>query len=105
MTKEKRIELIKDVTKKLQAQGKRATRGASERFQYQCVYRAEDGRKCAFGHLIPDEMYESEMEGKSACAVLRDFPTVKKHLETIYDALAPDDLDFIDSIQYLLHDH
>ncbi len=28
-----------------------------------CVYRAADGKKCAAGHLIPDHMYRSDMEG------------------------------------------
>lgn len=27
-----------------------------------CMYRAPDGKKCAFGHLIPDELYKPEME-------------------------------------------
>lgn len=30
-----------------------------------CVYRGEDGRKCAAGHLIPDSWYRFCMEGKS----------------------------------------
>ena len=29
-----------------------------------CAYRGRKGRKCAAGHLIPDELYDEEMEGK-----------------------------------------
>lgn len=30
-----------------------------------CMYRGPDGKKCAAGVLIPDEEYESQMEGLS----------------------------------------
>ena len=30
-----------------------------------CVYRAPDGASCAVGCLIPDELYDEEMEGSS----------------------------------------
>ena len=31
-----------------------------------CRYRTKDGRKCAFGLLIPDEKYSPNMEGQAA---------------------------------------
>lgn len=31
-----------------------------------CAYRGADGRKCAFGHLIPDDRYDACFEGSSA---------------------------------------
>lgn len=31
-----------------------------------CLYRACDGKKCAFGHLIPDDEYVPQMEGRGA---------------------------------------
>lgn len=31
-----------------------------------CRYRTEDGQKCAIGCLIPDELYDSVMEGVAA---------------------------------------
>ena len=34
-------------------------------FISQCAYRAEDGRKCAVGHLIEDEDYDPFIEKKS----------------------------------------
>jgi hypothetical protein len=30
-----------------------------------CLYRGENGLKCAAGHFIPDSKYEPEMEGQS----------------------------------------
>ena len=30
-----------------------------------CVYRGENGRRCAIGWLIPDERYYVELEGRS----------------------------------------
>ena len=35
-----------------------------------CVYRAMNGNKCAFGHLIPDSLYEPHFEGGDAGALL-----------------------------------
>lgn len=57
-------ELFDTVARALMAQG-----GPS--FQEDnCVYRnPANGRKCAAGHLIPDEKYASWMEGKSVLAV------------------------------------
>lgn len=34
-----------------------------------CRYRAEDGRKCAAGQLIPDELYDPEMESRLASCI------------------------------------
>ena len=31
-----------------------------------CMYRGENGTKCAVGHLIPDDDYDPLMEGKAA---------------------------------------
>ncbi len=45
-----------------------AQRRCSESVTGNCVYRGEDGTKCAIGCLIPDELYRSDMEGK----VIRD---------------------------------
>lgn len=36
----------------------------SDRFDETCAYRGVDGRKCAIGHLIPDEKYFPDLEGK-----------------------------------------
>ena len=52
-----------------------------------CMYRGEDGLKCAIGHLIPDECYHNDMEGtyfvelpsynsviRSSCPEVQPFP-------------------------------
>ncbi len=38
-----------------------------------CAYRGQNGRKCAFGLLIPDDCYAKTMEGKHAGAVIENF--------------------------------
>lgn len=38
-----------------------------------CVYRATDGSKCAAGHLLPDEYYDSDMEAKDWVDVVNKF--------------------------------
>lgn len=38
-----------------------------------CYYRGPDGTKCAVGHLIPDEIYSSFMEGMNPWALRHDF--------------------------------
>lgn len=35
-----------------------------------CRYRASDGTRCAVGVLIPDEVYDSEMEGQDVGSLL-----------------------------------
>lgn len=38
-----------------------------------CVYRAPDGSKCAFGCLLEDGDYDSLMEGRSASEIVEAF--------------------------------
>jgi hypothetical protein len=40
------------------------------------MYRTPDGRKCAIGALIPDEMYSPCFEDKPVRALLREFPEI-----------------------------
>jgi hypothetical protein len=39
-----------------------------------CMYRNPDGLKCFIGHLIPDELYEAEMEGRTVRRLLEEYP-------------------------------
>lgn len=39
-----------------------------------CMYRNPWGLKCAVGVLIPDEMYNPDMEGKSVSHLISKFP-------------------------------
>jgi hypothetical protein len=61
--REKKQELFNRAVAGLAAQG--FTRAAQQTTYGMCVYRAESGKKCAFGHLIPDDKYDATWEGKS----------------------------------------
>jgi len=37
-----------------------------------CKYRGPEGTMCAVGHLLPDELYYRDLEGRSAPALLDD---------------------------------
>jgi hypothetical protein len=54
-----------------------------------CYYRSENGAKCALGLLIPDEMYDPQMEGTPSQALLGGWPQVRELLEQGYDG-SPD---------------
>lgn len=45
-----------------------------------CAYRGDNGRKCAIGALIPDDMYVSWMEGNSVIFLIDKYPVVQAHL-------------------------
>lgn len=45
-----------------------------------CVYRGDNGTKCAVGWLIPDNLYTANLEGRSAKVVAEGLlPTKKAH--------------------------
>lgn len=54
-----RQEIFDAVVDHLVKQGRRASTEDS------CLYRTDDGLKCAVGFLISDEEYQEEMEGKA----------------------------------------
>lgn len=41
-----------------------------------CLYRSPDGRKCAVGALIPDDIYEEAMEGLSITGLVSNYERV-----------------------------
>jgi hypothetical protein len=49
----------------LRKQGKRATQGGGK----ECAYRGDDGTSCAIGCLIPDNIYDPEIEGRGFCGL------------------------------------
>ena len=60
-------EIFNTVWEKLTKQGKRAYNMAT----FTCMYKIVEGEqvlRCAVGHLIPDEEYRKEFEGKSCDA-------------------------------------
>jgi hypothetical protein len=62
-----------------------AQRGPSFEVGKGCMYRGPNGRKCAAGHLIPDEVYRPTMETISFSGL--DTP--------VYDAMGVDDKDVL----------
>lgn len=60
------------VKRHLLAQGGPAMDGREK----MCMYRTEDGRKCAIGCLIPDEAYRKEWEGKCLTIIISDYPSI-----------------------------
>ena len=43
-----------------------------------CMYRTPDGRKCAIGALIPDEVYSRSLENKFVRTLLLEFPDIMR---------------------------
>jgi len=60
-----------------------------------CMYRAPNNKKCAFGVLIPDEIYSIDMEGKKSYTVIEN----NKPLNDIYGK----NIDIIQNLQNI-HD-
>lgn len=49
-----------------------------------CAYRNDAGLMCAFGKLIPDELYDLEMESNGLGCVINQYPQFKDHLYKEY---------------------
>jgi hypothetical protein len=64
-----------------------------------CVYRDADGRKCAAGCLIPDDVYHPGLEGEIAdgrvvsaiLAVEGHNPALVRELQFLHDEFVPED--------------
>lgn len=74
----------------LRAQGAKCQNGSS------CAYR-HDGMKCAWGFVIPDELYDRHFEGHTARWTLQAAPALEQHtgLNKYEDANFVDDLQCI----------
>jgi hypothetical protein len=55
-----------------------------------CLYRGEDGRKCAIGCLIPDNLYEEDMEDKPVVQLCADFSSLVQLFEGVTTELLED---------------
>jgi hypothetical protein len=73
-------EIFDIVARHLLTQNAKAHRGDK------CVYRAEDGKKCAIGCLIPDDVYSPDMEGQSILSLLESDVWTKKLPFSLDDA-------------------
>jgi hypothetical protein len=60
-------EVFDKVATHLLTQRSRAVRPGS---RYSCLYRAPDGKRCAIGCLITDDIYRPDMEGSVATTLL-----------------------------------
>lgn len=64
--------------------------------KFNCLYRGEDGLKCAAGCLIPDEYYKEEMEEKAweqlvtKGMVPSDHEKLISDLQCVHDYATPD---------------
>lgn len=66
-----------------------------------CAYRGVNGLRCAVGCLIPDELYDRYMEGKSIEDIFVDYPALDSmfcsqlslldHLRGVHDDQAVED--------------
>jgi hypothetical protein len=45
--------------------------GSPDESTFKCMYRGENNAKCAFGHCIPDSMYDRKLEGMSVNSLVR----------------------------------
>ena len=66
-------EVFDKVVLALRKQGRKSTRlnGYGQRI---CRYRGDYGRKCAAGHLIPDELYDRRMESNNWFSIVMMWP-------------------------------
>ena len=71
-----------------------------------CMYRTPDGCKCAFGHLIPDDLYDPKMENKQAVQVIEEWPKVGIALDIYFDLnQKPSDKLLLVTMLQRVHDH
>jgi len=68
-----RQEIFDKLVVDLVCQGKTSTRTDSYGYE-RCSYRGENGTKCAVGMLIPDHIYEPEMEGYGVTDIVNARP-------------------------------
>ncbi|MFN9029662.1 MAG: hypothetical protein ACK54C_01980 [Betaproteobacteria bacterium] len=78
----------------------------------ECVYRTAEGKRCAVGVLIPDDMYDPDIEGGSCGLVAHTFTyppctgrshALKATMDRVYPTLTEDDWWFLKALQ-VAHD-
>jgi len=76
-------ELFDYITSKVLEQGRPSileTNDEEGEARVVCVYRGENGAKCAAGHVIPDAWYREEQEGRAVDGVLDGEPRLEASL-------------------------
>lgn len=84
-------QIFDTVAKHLFTQGVRCDDG-----DHNCLYRGPNGTKCAVGALIPDAMYNKDMEYNTVDGLFHDFPEVQ-------NILGRSNRDLLTALQYV-HD-
>ena len=85
-------EIFDTVAKHLFTQGHQSKRAG----RTTCAYRGEGSDMCAIGCMIPENMYDHKMEGKSVASIMMNYPevgllfanaslTMLKDLQTLHD--------------------
>ena len=83
-------QLIDYVSNHLVKQGAKSVLENHEDVDYEgnwCAYRGSNGRMCAVGVLIPDEMYSPQLEDKTVSKLLNDeafYDAFVEHLESTF---------------------
>lgn len=65
----------------------------------ECRYRGMRGMKCAVGCLIPDELYNPDMEGKRVGALLEHFPQLHPFFFDEHETLPTETISLLDELQ------
>ena len=94
-----REKFIRDTHAMLEAQGGFAIRGTT------CFYRDAEGKKCAIGLHIPEELYRMGMEGSGITSLFTSFPRVEEVFEKKYGVISTDDQYFLGVVQRTMHDY
>lgn len=71
-------QLIKDISAHLAKQRKQS------RYHTMCAYRGANDTMCAVGFLLPDELYEPNIEGCGVRTLLGGIPKFQEHLTNLY---------------------
>jgi hypothetical protein len=72
-------EIFDRVATHLFTQGKQAVDGVNGPGGGYCQYRASDGSRCAVGALLPDALYNEDMEGQNVGGLYQAYPEVRAY--------------------------
>jgi len=100
MIKLTRQDVFETGVKGLFQQGKPAITEGGE-----CQYRSEKGLKCAMGFIIPDHMYNEDMESRNIAILLSENEEIQSLFEEGFGVVGQDGLRcFLSEMQSKLHD-
>jgi hypothetical protein len=85
LTTGQKQDILKEVIDKINGQG--GYSGRKHDHGVVCMYRGPERRKCAIGMLMPDEVYNRDMEGKTFRLLVADYPAFGEHLKARFPGL------------------